>query len=350
MNPSDNSQPNFLKVCQSIQANWPAELWGKKNVMVAVSGGPDSVLLLSVLSRIHKHRTETGELIVCHVDHSIRETSAADAKFVERLAEQHGLKLVSKCLAPIHSDSRSTSEDAMRQARYELFMKMADACGARYLVTGHNLDDQVETALFRVFRGTGFHGLRGIPFLRVQGAVSIVRPLLQVPRQTILAALEEIEQLFCTDPTNQTSNYTRNFLRNDVLPRLRERFPALDDSVLKLTRQAAELEQYLESEAETFSDALIDINDRELKIIKSKLENAQTIVIRQLLTRVWRDRGWPRQDMNRNWWSQLSDLAKDKSERSVLNLPGDIRVESDPQELRLKIQTPSGKDPTSRIK
>ena len=224
MHPSDNSEPNFLNVCQTIQANWPAELWDKKNVMVAVSGGPDSVLLLRVLSRIHKRRADTGELIVCHVDHSVRKTSAADAEFVARLAEQHSLKFVSEFLDPIHSDSKSTSEDAMRQARYEQFMKMADACGARYLATGHNQSDQVETALFRLFRGTGFHGLRGIPFLRVQGAVTIVRPLLQVPRQMILAALEEIKQPFCTDPTNQTSNYTRNFLRNDVLPRLRERF------------------------------------------------------------------------------------------------------------------------------
>jgi len=348
MHPSDNSQANFLNVCQTIQANWPAELWGKKNVMVAVSGGPDSVLLLSVLSQIHKRRADTGELIVCHVDHSVRKTSGADAEFVARLAEQHGLKFVSECLDPIHSDTKSTSEDAMRQARYEQFMKMADACGARYLATGHNQSDQVETALFRLFRGTGFNGLQGIPSLRVQGAVSIVRPLLQVPRQTILAALEEINQPFCTDESNQTSNYTRNFLRNDILPRLRERFSALDDSVLKLTRQAAELEQYLASEAETFSDAVVDINGRELKIIKSRLENAHAIVIRQLLIRVWQERGWPRQDMNREWWRQLSDLAMDKNERMVLNLPGDIRVESDPMELRLKSQSTSGKDPTSK--
>lgn len=344
MNPSNNSEPNFFNVCQSIQANWPAELWVNRNVMVAVSGGPDSVLLLGGLSRIHKDHAGKGDLIVSHVDHGTRESSREEAEFAGRLAEQHRLKFVSHRLNLTQADSQSPSEAVMRQARYEQFMNMADACGARYLATGHNRDDQVETALFRIFRGTGFHGLRGIPSLRVEGPVSIVRPLLQVSRQTILAALDELKLPFCSDPSNRASDYTRNFLRNEMMPRLRERFPALDDSILKLTGLATEFEQHLDREAETFSDAVVDTDDGELTIIKSRLEEADELVIRQLLSRAWQDRGWPLQDMNRDWWRKLSDLAKEKHEQVVLNLPGDIRVESVPRELRIKIQAPVGKN------
>ncbi|MCH2180368.1 MAG: tRNA lysidine(34) synthetase TilS [Mariniblastus sp.] len=343
MIPPNNEPPNFVSICQSLTDRWSAESWFQQPFMVAVSGGADSVLLLRVLVQLRMAVEKSQELIVAHVDHAIRESSADDAEFVKRLAELHGLRFVSQRLDLDDLNSQSPSEDFLRQARYEQLMQMANSCGARYLATGHNLEDQVETALFRIFRGTAFSGLQGIPPLRVDGAVSIVRPLLHVSRQTILAALDEINQPFCTDSSNQTSDYTRNFLRNEILPPLRQRFPAVDGAVMKLVELATEFEQYLDRQAETFSNAFIEHDTQSLTLDKSILEQADPLVIAHLLTRAWQDRDWPRQDMNRDWWRKLSDLTRQKDEQVVLNLPGNIRVESDRHKLRIRIQTPPGK-------
>ncbi len=284
--------------------------------------------------------------IIAHVDHGTRDSSAFDAEFVGRLAEQHGLQLVSRHINKDALNTKTASEDTLRQARYEQLMDMAHACGARYLATGHNLEDQVETALFRIFRGTAFTGLQGIPPLRVDGAVSIVRPLLHVSRQTILAALKEIDQPFCEDPSNRESVYTRNFLRNEILPLLRKRFPALDDSIIKLIGLATEFEQYLNGQAESLRESLVEDGDQALILSKSKLEKADPLVISQFFTQLWQERGWPRRDMNREWWQRLSDLARQRDGRIVINLPGDIRVESDRHKLLIRIQTASDKEPT----
>ncbi len=340
MNRPSNSQTNFLDVCESIRTEWPDDRWIGTNVLVAVSGGPDSVLLLEGLRHIHQRNSGTGKLIVGHVNHQLRESAPADMTFTAQLAERHQLKFLSENLDLTPSDSRQPSEEFLRQSRYASLLQMADSCGARYVVTGHNQNDQIETALFRIFRGTGVGGLQGIPALRVAGPVSIVRPMLQVPRQKILDALLEIGQTFCRDATNEESNYTRNFLRNEILPELRERFPGLDKSILKLTQQAVEIEQCLDWETDKFSDAVIDINDCEFKIIKSKVKHAHNFIVRHLLMRAWRDRNWPRRNMHHDWWKQLSDLALDQSKRSVLNLPGDIRVENDPQELHFQTPQP----------
>ena len=338
MTPPDQ-QSSFTHICHTLKDRWPVESWFRRPIMIAVSGGADSVLLLRILIDLQQISEKKGEIIIAHVDHGTRDSSASDAEFIRLLAEQHGLQLVSRRIDMGALKERTASEDTLRQARYEQLMDMAHSCGARYLATGHNLEDQVETALFRIFRGTAFSGLQGIPPLRVDGAVSIVRPLLHVSRQTILAALKEIEQPFCEDPSNRESHYTRNFLRNEILPLLRTRFPAIDGSIIKLVDMATEFEHYLNGQAESLRASVSKNGDQELTLSKSELEQADPLVIGQFFNQLWQERGWPRQDMSREWWRKLTDLARQREGQVVLNLPGDIRVESDPRRLRIKTES-----------
>ena len=333
MDLANHSQPNFSDICEAIQTEWPPQQWLEKPVMVAVSGGADSVLLLRAIHHLHRQHMGSGEVTVCHVNHGTRETSAKHALFACQLAKQHNLKFTSERVS--NDKPGSSSEETMRDQRYLLFMKMADAQGSRYLATGHNQDDQIETALFRIFRGTGFKGLSGIPALRVRDAVSIVRPLLTISRNKILAALKEIHQPFCTDESNHSSNYTRNFLRNDILPGLRQRFPGFDNSILNLMQHAIEFDNFLDQQVQHLSQAVIYVSDSEIRITKPLLKETAPLLIRQLLIQLWQAKGWPRKDMNRKCWEQLCELAQDTKNRSVLNLPGNIRVESEAQELRL---------------
>ena len=128
----------------------------------------------------------------------------------------------------------SRSEESLRNARYDRLVEMAGQHGCRYLVTGHHLDDQIETVLFRIFRGTGIAGLQGIPERRVVNeALTIVRPLLSVRSEELKVYLQSIGQDFCVDPTNAESTFTRNFLRNEILPSLEQRFGDVANAVCK---------------------------------------------------------------------------------------------------------------------
>jgi len=198
--------------------------------LIAVSGGPDSVALLRLIAA-NADPVSKSNLIVAHINHGTRaEQSDADAKFVRQLAKDHQLEFCLDSLPPKPSKidettRQSQSEDSLRNARYDCLVEMAGRLGCRYLVTGHHLDDQIETVLFRIFRGTGIAGLQGIPDRRVvHDALTIVRPLLSVPSKELKAYLGSIGQDFRTDPTNAENSFTRNYLRNEILPSLEQRF------------------------------------------------------------------------------------------------------------------------------
>lgn len=189
-------------------------------VVVAVSGGPDSVCLLSVLHALAKGLDLT--LHVAHLDHRFRrEGSAEDAQFVETFAQGLGLTAtVESRDVPAYCAERGLSAQAgAREVRYAFLQQCATAAGARRIALGHTANDQAETLLMRLVRGAGISGLSGIPPVRE----NIIRPLIDVTREEVLAYLKECGQNFVTDPSNGKPIYTRNRVRHEVLPVL-ERF------------------------------------------------------------------------------------------------------------------------------
>lgn len=188
-------------------------------ILAAVSGGADSLCLLSVL---HELREELGiTLCVIHVEHGIRgEESLQDAAFVEEICRKYQIPCkVCHCQALEYAkEKRRTVEEAARELRYGLFRKAAQEFGADKIAVAHNQNDCAETMLFHLARGTGLKGLCGIPPIRGQ----IIRPLLCVSRQEIetYLACEGLE--FCMDKTNEELKYTRNKIRRQILPLLVE--------------------------------------------------------------------------------------------------------------------------------
>ena len=150
-------------------------------VLVAVSGGADSVALLTALVRLQK--PVESVLIVGHYNHRWRgEESDEDARFVRELAKQYGIGFELDC-APQTREKSTANEASAREARYRFLQQTAERRGARYLATAHTADDQAETVLHRVLRGTGIAGLAGIPRTRVLSpAVTLIRPLLAYRR------------------------------------------------------------------------------------------------------------------------------------------------------------------------
>lgn len=197
-------------------------------VLVAVSGGLDSVVLLHLL-RFH---APAGAVIeVAHFDHRMRESSAADADWVRGLCRAWDVT----CHCGV-ADVVPVSEAAARAARYAFLEATADATGATRIAMAHHADDQVETVLFRLLRGSGVDGLAGIPARRGR----FIRPLLPFARSEVHAWAERHRLQWRDDPSNRDLRFTRNRIRHELLPAMVRVRPDARRALLRLAAEAAE--------------------------------------------------------------------------------------------------------------
>jgi tRNA(Ile)-lysidine synthase len=215
-------------------------------ILAAVSGGIDSSVLALVLARLRERRAATLPVVVGHVDHGVHRDSAAAAARVATFCRSLGLPCVSQRL-----DGLRTDEAALRDARYAALCRMARDAGARVILTAHHADDDMETVLFRMMRGTGPRGLAGIPECRtLADGTALVRPFLQLRRSTLelIAAAHGVEAV--EDPTNLDLAYSRNELRHELIPALRAVLGhKLDVSLIALARTARATTDVLDAQA-----------------------------------------------------------------------------------------------------
>ena len=197
-------------------------------VLVAVSGGPDSVCLLSVLHALTKELSLM--LHVAHLDHMFRgEESAKEALFVADFAERLGIPAtIGKIDVPASCRERGLSAPSgAREVRYNFLRLVADKTGSSRIATGHTADDQAETFVMRLLRGAGASGLSAIPPVRD----NIIRPLIDSTREEVLMYLRESGLAFVTDPSNAKPVYTRNRIRLELMPVLRQFNPRIVETL-----------------------------------------------------------------------------------------------------------------------
>jgi len=227
----------------------------RETVIVAVSGGPDSVALLRALLELAQ-KDFAATLLVAHLNHGLRGPAAdADQRFVEDLARRLGLECeVGRAETRAEAAARGLGiEEAARGARRRFLTEVARRRGACKVALAHQADDRVETVLFRILRGTGVEGLAALapraPLAPEEG-IEIIRPLIRVARSDCLAYLAAIGQDYREDETNQSDAHARNRLRNELIPLLKGDFnEAVDQAILRLSDQATEA-------AEVLADAL----------------------------------------------------------------------------------------------
>lgn len=197
-------------------------LVAERTVLAAVSGGVDSTVLLRALHRLRQEGRLPGPLHACHVDHGVRADSRANAEHVAALCDRLDVPMTVRRLPPA---TGRPSEDALRRARYAELLAVGRDVGAGLLVTAHHADDNLETVLFRMLRGTGPRGLAGIPEARWLGhgehRLLLVRPLLRTRRSTLEGLLTMLGEHAYEDSTNTDTGYARNELRLETIPRLR---------------------------------------------------------------------------------------------------------------------------------
>jgi tRNA(Ile)-lysidine synthase len=220
-------------------------------------------------------------------------------------------------------------ESFARTIRYEWFARLARKEGLPYVATGHTADDQAETVLHRLLRGSGLRGLRGIARRRqLSGGVVLVRPLLGVTRKEVLGYLQTIGQVYCRDTSNASREFTRNRIRHDLLPHLANHYqPAIASVLRRLAAQANDLYPWLRvsagallAEAERPRAGVKLIFDRE------RLSQAPDILVREAFRLVWRRERWPLSGMNYAAWKRLAAVACGKL--PAVDLPGGLRAQS----------------------
>lgn len=337
MDTSDvESHDTFLGL---LASGWQPHAHVRGPVIVAVSGGGDSVALLRGLHALHAEAAGaiSQELIVAHALHDLRggeegHPAEVDAEFVRRLAAEMGLPAVVRSLG-VRDAVRGGEglEAAARRLRYGFLREVAEAHGARLVATAHTADDQVETVLHRLLRGTGLAGIAGIAAVRplVEGIV-VVRPMLAMSAASARDYLQALGQPWREDATNQDTRYARNLLRHELLPRLTAGpYPGARAAVLRLAAQARQSHEV----AEAACGALLAAHARcepggSVQLDGKPLAACPRSLLTTLAATLWRQQAWPQGDMTSQHYAAVAELlAQGTAAPARLDLPGGIRAE-----------------------
>jgi tRNA(Ile)-lysidine synthase len=305
-------------------------------LLVAVSGGPDSVALLHFLAALQARTGQPSALVTAHVNHGLRGAeSDGDAAFVRDLAATWGLAHVAATLGPLST----SSEESARLARYEALRELAQGAGADRVATAHTADDQAETVLLRLLRGAGLRGLGGMPVRgRVRG-IRIVRPLLEVTRDQVIEYCNRHRLRHRVDSSNESRSPARNYLRLEVLPRIRERMnPSAREAILRAARAIREAEEYLAAESRRILPALLKREEEGKISLDAALLLAYPKPLRTYLFRdAVQELNGDVRDLAATHLDALLSLATSPSRRSA-DLPGGIRARREGGRVLLELR------------
>ncbi|MCA1961774.1 MAG: tRNA lysidine(34) synthetase TilS [Desulfomonile sp.] len=289
-------------------------------VVVAVSGGPDSVALLHLL---HALRAECSFWIVAaHLDHRLRPESGKDREWVRRMAAELGIPVqtLGVEVRGLAAKDGISIEEAGRVARYAFLEQTRARFGARLIATAHHRDDEIETFFLRILRGSSLVGLRGIPPVRG----NIIRPLIGATRAEVLAFLSEERIPYLTDSTNLDTETDRNFLRNRLFPVIGERFPHFGAPLGRTLQLVADEEDFLEREAsQLYAEAVSSAENGLVLDIPVLLAAAPVLAARVVLASLYALSG-PRVRWTRIHVDAILNLLRSGNPSARLTLPGGL--------------------------
>ena len=285
-------------------------------VVVACSGGGDSLALLRACVELRDAGSDLAPL-AAHFDHRQRPDSDADGTVVAALCEAWGIGFD----RGVFDGNPGASEATLRAARYGWLTAAAARISSCHVLTGHTADDQAETVLMRILRGTGVAGLAGIPAdgpapgpphgaMESTGSeVHVVRPMLGETGAAARAFLRERGVAWREDPSNATPDFTRNRLRRDVLPRLESINPRWQAAVLRLSAQAAGDAGATDSLANAIADrAVASLTERQIELWERELAPLTDPARIAVLRIAWKRAGWPERRINAAAWGRLAAL------------------------------------------
>jgi tRNA(Ile)-lysidine synthase len=302
-------------------------------VVVGVSGGPDSTALLYLLDSLKKEFKLS--LFVAHLNHGIRGRSAQkDAEFVDKTAEKLRLPVIirSENIPRIAKENKLSVEEAGRSCRYEFYLAAARECRAGKIALGHTRDDQAETVLMRLIRGSGLLGLSGIPPVRKFEDKLIIRPLIDTSKAEVLKFLAKKNIPFRRDNTNASPIYMRNKIRLKLQPFLKKEFnPAIEETLAQTGRNLRLDYDYLANAADSKFRYYARTAKDSVRLKLGFLREAaaiQRMIIRECIKRAKGDLN----SVTYGHWEDLNRLLEKKTAWSM-TLPGRLFVRRAGNEL-----------------
>ncbi|MFA5145119.1 MAG: tRNA lysidine(34) synthetase TilS [Candidatus Omnitrophota bacterium] len=290
-----------------------------EKIVVGVSGGPDSVTLLYLLNSL------TGELgitlRIAHLDHMLRKDSSKDKEFVERLSEKLKIPMTAARINIKEIAKKGSLEEIGRNARLGFLFKTARDTGARKIALGHNLDDQAETVLMRILRGTGLYGLSAMLPKKDIAGYQIVRPLIEISREEIEAFLRKKRIKPRIDLSNLEDIYCRNRIRNNLMPLLEKGYNKNIKQVLAAMAQSLAYDyDYLQGMAQKRMKGMK--TRLSLKKLSSLHPAIRRLILRQAITGI---KGNTRR-ITFQHIKEIEDLIANRPVNSIVDLPRDISV------------------------
>lgn len=319
------------RLSEHIAGWWRTHAVESSAVLVGVSGGADSVGLLTAM--VAADGISEVRIVVGHVNHGLRGAeSDADGEWVGSLASSLGL---------VHEVVRvdldgSVSEEVARQHRYAALAEMAGRHECRVVAVAHTRDDQVETVLHHLLRGTGLKGLAGMSAGQtLQDGLQVLRPLLEIGRERIERWLESLGQSWREDVTNRDPQWTRNRIRHDLLPVLeRDYNPQVREALLRVARLSSEAMEIVdEAVGELWDGCLLQQTPSLVRLSAENLAGVPEPMVRALLMDLWCRQGWPRQRMSFTHWCGLSRLVVDGT---AIDLPGGVTARRNGAVVRIE--------------
>jgi tRNA(Ile)-lysidine synthase len=276
------------------------------------------------------------DLVVAHLNHQLRGVdSDSDAAFVAQLCPNLPHRIETLDVSALAESTGDNLEAVARRARYDFLARVARETQAAWVATAHTLDDQAETVLHRLIRGTGLRGLRGIAAKReLAPGIMLLRPMLTVSRAEVIGYLREIGQTWREDVTNRDLAFTRNRIRHELLPLLREFNPQIAEALTRLASQANDVFEKVEADvASLLNTAMLPPAGKIVILDAGRVVGEPDFLVREMLNRIWEIEGWPRSGMTSEHWQRAADVALGRA--SAWDLPAGMRIVGTPRVVRI---------------
>ena len=253
-------------------------------IVLGVSGGPDSISMLNILKEIKEEQIIKFEIYVAHINHMIREEAIDDEKYVEDYCNRNNIKCYIKRIdvIKIANDKRIGTEEAGRNARYDFFEEILKETNSNKIAIAHNKNDKIETIIMHLLRGSGLPGLKGIEPIRDN---KFIRPLIECERSEIEQYCEENKLNPRIDKTNFENEYTRNKIRNIVIPYIKQEFnPNILQTLSRLSDVVTEEVEYVDKQTQKiYQQILIEKTDKQISLNLRKFNEQEKIIKSQLI-------------------------------------------------------------------
>ena len=301
------------------------------HIIIGVSGGADSVYLLLLLNELKESMNLS--ITAVHINHMIRTEAVDDQKFVERLCGQLQIpcKVFQIKVEQIAKREKMSLEEAGRKARYDAFYKTMKQCHADKIAIAHHQNDQAETFLYRVARGTGIYGAAA---MREKDG-RLIRPLLCIKKEEITEYLRQIGQDWVEDASNQEDTFARNQIRNQIIPR----FEIINDQTVEhigqLCEDIKEVTEYLTKQVETSFLKCTEQIEQGFKIDCDRLSKENSWIQKQILKKVLENTAGKKKDLERRHIEDLRILAENETGKKI-SLPYNMIAEKSYQHIKVQ--------------